>query len=234
MSVDIKTYQSADFDYNLPNHLLASHPSKVRDKSRLLVVKANRDFNNSNYLSETLSLQDSYFDHLIDFIDSGDLLVFNDSKVIKARLFGNKLTGGKIEILVERILSSHEIIAHIRSNKTINLGLEIALPGSLQVKVVEKIDQLFRLRIENKGILESRSIISTLRANTENSINAIGKDFVTDFNLDIENFNWYSYLEKFGKIPLPPYIKRESDNNDIDDYQTVYAKYDGRYQTNAR
>lgn len=130
-----------DFDYDLPEALIASVPTSIRDKSRLLVVK--HTFNPTAPDSELFT--DLYFENIIDFIKPNDLVIFNNSKVMKARLFGQKPSGGKIEILVERILSNTEFIGHVRSNKTINLGLVIILPGNLQVTVIEKLDGLFKL-----------------------------------------------------------------------------------------
>ncbi len=124
----------SDFDYNLPNELIALHPTQKRDESRLLVVE-NNQFHNLK------------FNNIINFLNKGDLLVLNNSRVIKARLLGHKVTGGKIEILIERIVNNNELIAHIRSNKTINLDLEIILPNNLSVTVTQKLDGLFKLRI---------------------------------------------------------------------------------------
>ena len=77
------------------------------------------------------------FSDIIDYIDKNDLLIFNNSKVINARLFGHKPSGGKIEILVERILDNKNIVAHVRSNKTIKIGLIILLPNNIKIKITE-------------------------------------------------------------------------------------------------
>ena len=131
-----KAYTLSDFDYELPPELIAKTPAAERDQSRLLVVNDH-------------DLHDTTFNHIVDYINKNDLVVFNNSKVIKARLFGNKLSGGKIELLVERILDNKHFTAHIRSNKTINLGLEIILPGEVMVTVVQKLDGLFKLVINS-------------------------------------------------------------------------------------
>jgi S-adenosylmethionine:tRNA ribosyltransferase-isomerase len=125
-----------DFDYDLPANLIASTPTVCRDKSRLLVV------------GEHLQLYEKQFSDIINYIDKDDLLVFNDSKVLKARLFGHKLSGGKIEVLIERILDNKTVIAHVRSNKTIRIGLIILLPNNVKILVSKILDGLFELVFE--------------------------------------------------------------------------------------
>lgn len=188
-------YTTQDFDYYLPLELIAKDPLEIRDKSRLLVVKNSAGVEeialNGCLNDSQLNLVDVRFEQLVDCLEPLDLLVFNDSKVIKARLFGQKVSGGKIELLVERVLPNNEITAHIRSNKTINLGLEIYLHGDLVVEVVEKLDGLFQLKAKKSSN---------------------------------NNFSWFDYLDKFGHIPLPPYLKRDAVVSDETTYQTVYAK----------
>ena len=130
----ISQYTLSDFEYKLPEELIAKLPTIKRDHSRLLIV------NNTN-------LCDTTFCNITNYINKNDLVIFNNSKVIKARLFGNKISGGKIELLVERILDNQHFIAHIRSNKIINIGLEIILPAGLTIKVTQKLNGLFRLSI---------------------------------------------------------------------------------------
>jgi S-adenosylmethionine:tRNA ribosyltransferase-isomerase len=134
-----KPYNTSDFNYDLPEELIAHQPALSRDNSRLLVASDSK-------------LLDLQFSNLIDFINENDLVVFNNSKVIKARLFGNKQTGGKIEILIERIISDEIFICHIRSNKTIPIGLIICLPDNLQIKIIEKLSGLFKVEIISNAI----------------------------------------------------------------------------------
>lgn len=178
----MQNYTTADFDYYLPEELIAKEPLSKRDQSRLLVVQNTND------------LIDSQFEKLIDYLDKDDLIIFNDSRVIKARLFGQKISGGKIELLIERVISNNEIIAHVRSNKTINIGLEICLSNELNIAVIEKLDGLFRLQVKS---------------------------------FPHNDFMWFDYLDKFGHIPLPPYMKRNAVLTDDKTYQTVYAKTPG-------
>lgn len=132
----------SDFDYILPVDRIAFTPTPKREDSRLLVVENNH-------------LSDKYFHDILSYIKPNDLLVFNNSKVIKARLFGNKISGGKIEILVERIINSQTIIAHVKSNKTIDLGLQLIFPNDLHATVTKKLNGLFELHLsETINILD--------------------------------------------------------------------------------
>jgi S-adenosylmethionine:tRNA ribosyltransferase-isomerase len=111
-----KTYDNLfDYDYQLPEELIASKPIQKRDNSRLLIVEQN-------------NFSDLLFKDIINYINADDLLILNDSKVIKARLFGQKLTGGRIEVLLERIINNQSFLCHLRSNKTIPIGLTIKYP----------------------------------------------------------------------------------------------------------
>ena len=141
--MNFKNLKTNDFDYILPDTLIATEPLASRDESRLLVVKNNPASTNR------IQLNDTKFNHIIDYLNAGDLIIFNDSKVIKARLFGNKLSGGKIEILIERILDTKNIIAHVRSNKTITIGLQIIFPNDICLTITEKLDGLFKLTSNN-------------------------------------------------------------------------------------
>jgi S-adenosylmethionine:tRNA ribosyltransferase-isomerase len=125
-------FKLSDFDYLLPEELIASCPTDIRGNSRLLAVNGK-------------NLLDLEFKQIINFIQPNDLIVFNNSKVIKARLFGQKLSGGKIEILIERILPDNQIIAFIRANKSIPNGMIINLANELSVQVCQKLDGLFQL-----------------------------------------------------------------------------------------
>lgn len=209
------SYKTSDFNYHLPEELIANNPLSIRDKSRLLVV------HNANDGNSTFS--DLCFDDLLQFINSGDLVIFNDSKVIKARLFGNKISGGKIELLIERVLHSGQIISHIRSNKTINVGLLISIPGNVILEVIEKLDGLFCLMVKDvdpSHRFDDKCASLDDKGTRKDDTNVCA-------NYEITNFNWYKYLDEFGNIPLPPYMKREAGTSDDIRYQTVYAKNPG-------
>ena len=97
-----------DFDFYLPEDLIAKHPPKRRRDSRLLIVDClSKDF------------KEASFTDLGKFLKPSDLLVFNNTKVMRARIFGNKFSGGKVEILIERIIDKFHAFAHIRANRSI-------------------------------------------------------------------------------------------------------------------
>ncbi len=123
----------SDFDYELPPDLIAQYPPARRRDSRLLVVGK--------------SLDDRQFRDLPALLNEGDLLVFNDTRVIRARLHGRKQTGGQVEILVERALPASEILAQVRASKTPKPGLILELAGGCDATVIGREDDMFRLRL---------------------------------------------------------------------------------------
>lgn len=128
--------QRSDFHFDLPPELIATHPAASRAGSRLLVVDR-----------QTQTLRDQQFPDVLDWLSPGDLLVFNDTRVIPARLFGQKATGGQIEILVERMLDSQRCLAHIRASKSPKPGSQLQVgPNSLQV--LAKHDALYELALD--------------------------------------------------------------------------------------
>jgi S-adenosylmethionine:tRNA ribosyltransferase-isomerase len=126
--------KKSDFNYLLPDELIAQKPLASRDASRLLCM--NRDMGQIN---------DRQFTDFIDLINADDLLVFNDTKVIPARLFGKKSSGGKVEILIERIVDEHHAIAHIKASKSPKAGAVLELDNGYYCKVQGREDDLFKL-----------------------------------------------------------------------------------------
>ncbi|WP_107687538.1 tRNA preQ1(34) S-adenosylmethionine ribosyltransferase-isomerase QueA [Neisseria wadsworthii] len=126
----------SDFDFQLPEQLIAQHPPEIRGNSRLLVALPDKPF------------QDKVFADLPMWLEAGDVLVFNNTKVIKARLFGQKASGGKIEALVERVLDTHRALAHIRSSKSPKPGTELWFEGGIKAVMEERQGELFCLRFE--------------------------------------------------------------------------------------
>lgn len=124
----------ADFSYDLPPELIATHPTTERRASRLLSVDATAG-----------RLSDLQFTDLPSLIRPGDLLVFNDTRVIRARLHGKKQTGGKAEILIERVTSETEALAHIKASKTPKPGSVIELPSGCTATIVSREQDLFAL-----------------------------------------------------------------------------------------
>lgn len=126
----------ADFDFELPEKLIAQRPPEVRGSSRLLAALPEKP------------ITDAYFADLPDYVGRGDVLVFNNTKVIKARLFGQKASGGKIEALIERVLDEHTALAHVRSSKSPKPGAELIFEGGIKAVMVERQEELFRLRFD--------------------------------------------------------------------------------------
>jgi S-adenosylmethionine:tRNA ribosyltransferase-isomerase len=123
-----------DFKFDCPTELIAQFPTPDRTASRLLSLNG-----------ETGEYLDQKFTDLIKFLRPGDLLVFNNTKVIPARLLGHKDSGGKVEVLVERILDEHRVLAHIRSSKSQGKGRRLLLEGKLNVEVLGRQGALFEL-----------------------------------------------------------------------------------------
>ena len=127
-----------EFDFDLPQHLIAQAPLQERDSSRLLVLNKN-----------TKSFSDKKFTDFVDLLNTNDLLIFNDTRVIKARLFGKKITGGKVEIMIERILDNHHALAHLKTSKKIFDGTIFEVNEDVSVKVVRKEKDLFYIEFSS-------------------------------------------------------------------------------------
>ena len=127
--------QLSDFDYVLPESLIAQHPPAERGGSRLLHVDGER-------------LEDQTFADILAHLLPGDVMVFNDTRVIKARLFGEKASGGKIEALVERVVDAHHALAHVRASKSPKPGTRLLFAGRWAAEMVERVGELFLLRFD--------------------------------------------------------------------------------------
>jgi S-adenosylmethionine:tRNA ribosyltransferase-isomerase len=175
-------YNINDFNFNLPENLIAQHPLKTRSQSKLLCLnRTTGEINHQNFIN------------LPGFLKPNDLLIFNDTKVIPARLYGNKLTGGKIEILVERIIAENKILAHVKANKTLKSGAKLQLENTINAEVTGKINDLYEII----------------------------------FYLNKSDSTLLHLFEKYGHIPLPPYIQHEPSAFDKERYQTIFAKNAG-------
>ena len=126
----------ADFDYELPEELIAQTPPATRTDSRLLLLEADG------------GLQDLRFSALPDLLQPGDLLIFNDTKVIKARLYGQKDSGGRVEALIERILEPTRALAHVRASKSPRPGTTLVFDGDICCQVTARHEDLFELQFE--------------------------------------------------------------------------------------
>jgi len=125
-----------EFDFALPEHLIAQHPPEKRGASRLLHVCGT-------------DLKDRRFADLPDLVREHDVLIFNDTRVLKARLFGEKASGGKIEVMVERVLDEHEVLAQVRASKSPKPGSKLILAGCLQVIMLGRKGEFFHLRFDS-------------------------------------------------------------------------------------
>lgn len=133
-----------DFDFELPPELIAQYPLANRRDSRLL-----------HYTRSTQHVQHTMFVSLPDVLNSGDLLVMNDSRVIPARLYGQKSTGGHVQLLVERILSDETFLTHIKASKSPKPGTEILFDASWRIEVIEKQDDLYLCRMLDSGVIDT-------------------------------------------------------------------------------
>ena len=126
--------QVSAFSFELPDYLIARHPLAERRASRLLVLDG-----------PTGRMAHQGFADLLEQVHPGDLMVFNNTRVIPARLFGQKETGGKLEVLVERVLDSRRVLAHIRSSKSPKPGSRIQIDGGGEALMLARHDALFEL-----------------------------------------------------------------------------------------
>jgi len=125
-----------EFSFELPEQLIASQPQAERSASRLLVMHR-----------QSGELQHQIFKDILQLLNPGDLLVFNNTRVIPARLFGEKSSGGKVEVLVERLLQGQRFLAHIRASKAPKPGTELLLENSAKVIMQQRHDTLFELEL---------------------------------------------------------------------------------------
>ena len=134
----------ADFSFDLPEHLIARYPKADRTSSRLMTLNGDSG-----------QITHQQFTDIIDQLSEGDLLVFNNTRVIPARMFGQKASGGKLEVLVERMLDERRLLAHIRASKSPKPGTEIILEGKVKATMVARHDALFELEVHSdKPVLD--------------------------------------------------------------------------------
>lgn len=129
----------SDFSFDLPEQLIARYPKADRVASRLMTLDGN-----------TGAIADRSFIDVIDQLNPGDLLVFNNTRVIPARMFGQKLSGGKVEVLVERLVDDKRFLAHVRASKSPKPGTEILLENEVTATMVARHDALFELEVQGE------------------------------------------------------------------------------------
>jgi S-adenosylmethionine:tRNA ribosyltransferase-isomerase len=166
----------SDFSFDLPPELIAQRPLSRRSASRLL------------HLEPSGATRDLVFADVPELLQDGDLLVFNDTRVIPARVIGRKPTGGEVEILLERVLEGQRILAHVHASKALRADVPVELPGGAHARFIGRRDDLFELELDAEPL---------------------------------------SYFERHGSMPLPPYIERSADQDDVARYQTVFAREPG-------
>lgn len=196
-----------DFDFDLPRDLIAQYPCIPRSASRLLCLD-----------KDTGKISHKLFNELPELLLPNDLLIFNNTKVIPARVFGVKKTGGKIELLVERILDEHRILAHIKSNKKLKVGTELVLMD---------FSDCSGMGYWNQEVGDSIFKVDSCQSKKGYEVEIVRRQddlFELQFG-DVESI--YDILEKIGHIPLPPYIDRADENMDRERYQTIFAEYPG-------
>jgi S-adenosylmethionine:tRNA ribosyltransferase-isomerase len=189
-----RLFSLSDFDFHLPPELIAQHPASERSSSRLLDGSEPEPI-------------DRIFKSLPELMQAGDLLVFNDTQVVKARLFGEKSTGGKVELLIERVLPEHRVVAHMKVSKKPPIGakLHMGIDAKHGAKGFEA--TLLGRWPDDKGALFC-------------------------FQLNDEP---HALMAQYGHVPLPPYIERPYDGSASDAdiaedearYQTVFARNPG-------
>jgi S-adenosylmethionine:tRNA ribosyltransferase-isomerase len=166
----------ADFFYDLPDELIAQVPLAERSASRLLALDGR-----------TGQLSDRVFRDLPELLRAGDLLVFNDTRVVAARLIGFKPSGGRVEIFLERPFGERDALVQLRASKAIREELEIATVGG-PVRVVAKHGELWQVALPVPAL---------------------------------------EFFERWGEVPLPPYIRRTPGVDDRQRYQSIFAEHAG-------
>ncbi|MCB1756451.1 MAG: tRNA preQ1(34) S-adenosylmethionine ribosyltransferase-isomerase QueA, partial [Gammaproteobacteria bacterium] len=134
----------SDFSYDLPDALIAQYPPSQRGDSRLMVL--NGAAGRVDHL---------HFSDLINLVNPDDLLVFNDTRVLPARLFGRKASGGQIEVMLERVLDERTVLAKIRASKSPKAGALLMLEEVLQAEVLDRQGEFFRLRFDTDSVLNA-------------------------------------------------------------------------------
>ena len=181
----MRPYTLSHFDFALPPELIAQHPAPERSSSRLLDGTEQAPV-------------DRIFRELPALLNPGDLLVFNDTKVLKARLYGEKPSGGKVELLIERVLSGNQVAAHMRVSKKPEVGTTLRLIGD-------------------------NNLSATLLGRWPDANGALFRFVLSDDT----GSDPYTLMEQHGHVPLPPYITHTDSAEDERRYQTVFAKNPG-------
>lgn len=171
-----------DFDYELPQELIAQTPAEHRDASRLMILDR-----------KTGAIAESVFSRIAEMFEPGDLLVVNDTRVLPARLFGEKESGGRVEVFLLRRMNGPDEVwsCLLRSSKKPRPGSSLKLAAGMTAQVLERVDD---------------------------------ESWLVSFS---RNQDFSQWLDEQGRMPLPPYIRREAEVQDASRYQTVFARNRG-------
>lgn len=141
------SYTLSDFDFNLPKNLIAQKALTKRSASRLMIVESKKENISDNI--QSIELFDTTFANLANYLEPGDLLVYNNTEVIKARLYGEKISGGRVEFLIERIIGEYIAISQIRTSKKPKLGSVIYISEQVTLCIEEYLGQFYRIRFSH-------------------------------------------------------------------------------------
>ncbi|HTB99665.1 MAG TPA: S-adenosylmethionine:tRNA ribosyltransferase-isomerase [Ferruginibacter sp.] len=194
-----KKYSITDFTYSLPDEKIAAFPLEQRDASKLLIYKND-------------TIEESAYKQITNYLPDNSLLIFNNTKVIRARILFQKSTGGNIEIFC---LEPFEVINEYTTvmNKTGSVKWKCMIGGVSKWKegVLEK-----KLIINNEQLIIKAELLEKL-----------SDAYVVEFSWQPSSYSFSEILLLIGEIPLPPYIKRKAADDDKERYQTIYAAHDG-------
>ena len=217
-----------DFNYDLPNEKIAKYPLEQRDQSKLLIYGgvefsglSNPNSGKSDSISANgISIKESVYANIADELPSGSLLVFNDTKVVEARLLFQKPTGGLIELFCLEPADHYADITTAMLQK-----------GSVQWKCLVGGAKKWK-----EGALHLTKEASTTASSNPpetplkiiaNKVEILPDCFLIEFSWDPAGISFAEVLHLAGDIPLPPYLNRETEEADKERYQTIYAKHDG-------
>jgi S-adenosylmethionine:tRNA ribosyltransferase-isomerase len=195
-----KNIRIEDYDYPLPESRIAYYPAEQRDSSKLLI-----------YNTKNGEITDSVFHNLPDFLSGNHWIVFNNSKVIHARLLVHNATGAAIEIFCLEPLKP-----------TSDPAVAFTLSGGVTWKCMVGNARKWKHPIDIEVPLDERVI--HIRAERGEAVEGT---FEVTFTWNEAEVSFAEWIEAYGKVPLPPYIRRDAEDSDTERYQTVYAKHDG-------
>lgn len=198
MQTDTKHIKIGDFNYNLPDERIAKFPLPVRDQSKLLVYRHG-------------AISEDRFTSLPSYIDEGSLMIFNNTKVIQARLHFRKETGALIEVFCLEPIEPNDYVLNFQQTR-----------HSAWLCMIGNLKKWKEGDLHRKMTVKGKSIVLTATRGK-----ACGTSHWIDFTWDDTDITFADILEMFGELPIPPYLNRETQESDKETYQTVYSKVKG-------